>query len=113
MSESKFNVDYFIEKLGKVPTEKWIARQLQREEDCGCVQFHCGVRYKIGPRGSAQGYAQTDESDALGELLRPILPDALRPHQEINDLGWIAGLLQPTPKERIMAALAVIKSQTV
>lgn len=93
----KFTVDYFIEKFGAIPDDRWITGNLHYDGKC-CVYGHCGMRNGI--------CGNTPESRALYELMLTV--DGVYPIQ-VND-GKNPRYTQPTPRARILAALADIKA---
>jgi hypothetical protein len=94
---SKFTVDYFITKFEAIPEEKWCSGH--HEDDIGrhCAAGHCGERDDI----------HTDESQALCDLIpyRPFWGGVAQINDGLNDRYQ-----QPTPKQRILAALRDIKA---
>lgn len=92
-----YTVDYFIDKFEKIPEDKWIMGELYTENGY-CAFGHCGSR----------GLTHTDESNGLIKLFSENL---YRCHViPIND-GKDELYQQPTPKQRILAALYDIKKQ--
>ncbi len=81
-----YNRDYFIAKFEAIPDEKWTTGVFVHGDRC-CALGHCGPNI---------GY-YTPEAFALSSMLG---------HQAsfIND-GFDSRYLQPTPKQRILAAL--------
>lgn len=92
----EYNVDFFIDKFSKIPERKWIIGSYGSNDDGPhCAYGHCGARdipFYIG-----------NEAMALAKLF----VGKLQPH-EVND-GKDPVYQQPTPKERILAALYDIK----
>jgi hypothetical protein len=88
----QYTVDYFIKKFEAIPEDKitgsiwWSA-----ESNCGCAHGHCGVRYEKG---------ETEESRGLLVFL---------PLASAITVGTHSRYQQPTPKQRILAALYDIK----
>jgi len=87
----KYDKNYFISKFEAIPEDRWITRDLADDAGRCCAFGHCGVRHvEPGPNDS-------EEADALAALLQ---------HRTalIND-GDTEEYQQPTPKQRILAAL--------
>lgn len=78
------NAQYFIEKFSAIPEEQWCVLQLTDEQGRHCVYGHCGSDYM-------------PEGNALGKILD-------FQTSFIND-GEHSQYQQPTPKQRILAAL--------
>ena len=81
---------YFIAKFEAIPEDKWITEDFIDERGC-CALGHCGFDFGI----------ETDEGTDLALLLKWHL--AVVPSR-IND-GRDLRYQQPTPKQRILAAL--------
>ena len=95
MTKPTYNADYFIAKFEAIPEEKWTTLTYH-EGDKSCALGHCGRT--IG--------GCTQESRALGDLFEKHglwVPD-------VND-GCDSRYPQPTPKQRILAALRDIKAK--
>lgn len=84
-----YDISYFITKFEAIPEELWCTGKLAIYEQ-RCVLGHCGV---VG----YASYDLTPEALTLAQCL-PICPQA------INDFRTPA-YPQPTPKQRILAAL--------
>lgn len=95
-TSNQFSVTYFIKKFEAIPEERWHVRAFSNMDGTKlCALGHCRWHKQIG--GS-------DEGNELIAALRSIgKPDS------IND-GIIGAYLQPTPKQRILAALYDIKA---
>lgn len=96
----EYNVDYFINKFEAIPEE---------EIKVGSIENHCSLWHC-----KCEDYVHiTEEAQSLIKLLSPLVPAGhlliARPVWEIND-GISENYLQPTPKQRILAALYDIKS---
>lgn len=91
-----YDVDYFIKKFEAIPEELWIMCYAFIDGKC-CALGHCGVRE------NNSSYTETDESSAISSLFgsRTMV-------WKIND-GADYKYRQPTPKQRILAALYDIK----
>jgi hypothetical protein len=115
----KYNVDYFIKKFEAIPETKWITTYLNLE-DAYCALGHCGVT-----DNDLNGHSfPCGEPSALCSLLKNHINydsakkrlgyddyEELRPLQIvyfIND-NLHPDYDQPTPKQRILAALYDIK----
>lgn len=106
-----YDVNYFINKFEAIPEEKWLPNQF------GCAYTHCG-QY-------GEGYK--DEAPALSKLFETLHP--LSKNQIKRDIegsryhgwSWLVAVIndnncmndtpykQPTPKQRILAALYDIR----
>jgi hypothetical protein len=105
--ENKFTVDYFIEKFSKIPDKNWCTQYLLSSLGKSCALGHCGVRSN---NIIAFGGIEHEEGSALAKILAPVsMQDAeYSVVYEIND-GHNYNYKQPTPKQRILAALYDIK----
>lgn len=105
-----YNVDYFINKFKTIPEHKWIKGNFERNGNY-CANGYCGVtnaNYKTPP----------DEAMALAKILQPLRTESWSAFGadvpifsvtvNIND-GFAPDYPQPTPKQRILAALYDIK----
>ena len=99
-----YDVDYFILKFEAIPEERWLSRHF-RMGDKACVMGHCDFYNK-----------ERDELERLfgtySHLFTPLnwLKNGNRwPEQAINN-GDDPLYQQPTPKQRILAALYDIKN---
>ncbi len=92
-----YTVDYFIEKFSAIPETKWCINR--RENDLGqrCAHGHC-YSGSVGENGSVEK-ALSKLSKELGYKV------GLAPINNGDDERY----QQPTPKQRIMAALYDIK----
>ena len=88
----EYNVSYFIEKFSAIPSEMWLINDYERNGS-KCAFGHCGMR----DNNSLQSIP---EATAFAK----ILPKAI----VINDRES-SEYQQPTPKQRILAALYDIK----
>lgn len=90
-----YDVDYFLNKFEAIPEEKWKTNSWKDSGDGRmCAHGHCG-------RGKD---ALSQESLSLNRILGfKVIA--------IND-GWDERYQQPTPKQRILAALMDIKAMT-
>lgn len=91
-----FTVKHFINKFEAIPEDKWNMYDYYDPTDKSirCALGHCG-QYSDNFRT-----VYTDESIALKKLLPNII--------DINE-GDVENFQQPTPKQRILAALNDIK----
>jgi len=90
---NKFDVNYFIKKFEAIPEELWAINSFQDELGRYCALGHCG--YGLN--------AETSEGATLNKLLGWVTI-------AIND-GRHKKYPQPTPKQRILAALHDIKEK--
>lgn len=102
-----YTVDYFIQKFEAIPEGQWCTGQMEDIRGLKCANGHCGL---------VASYQPNEEALALVEILRPLKrtnrasfpDDVLDVTACIND-GLTAEYPQPTPKQRILAALYDIK----
>lgn len=94
--EMNYNVNYFIKKFEAIPEEMWLAGGLGDNGGRRCALGHC--------HADALSSKATKESSLLMVLLKFRAP-------EIND-GEDERYQQPTPKQRILAALNDVKNET-
>jgi hypothetical protein len=100
-----YDVNHFIKKFKSIPEEKWITDKLQDGEGRCCAQGHCGVgRHDLSNLRSIPG----TEAYALVELFG-VIDDGYR-IAFINN-GDDPNYQQPTPKQRVLAALYDLKRQ--
>ena len=105
---TKYTVDYFIEKFSAIPDEKWIVGDYADDRGCCCALGHCGYRFIGGSIFNPVNTGGTDEGAALSRLFDehhlsvPLVNDQIEARYQ-----------QPTPKARILAALADIKAKGV
>jgi hypothetical protein len=90
MLNPQYNKRYFLEKFKAIPESKWCVDNFTNFNGQRCALGHCG----------AGTHNATDESFAL----RCLLPCSVA---AIND-GEVARFHQPTPKQRIIAALELL-----
>ena|ERR1700733_9702192 len=100
-------VDDFIAKFEAIPEEMWITDSFRSPDGARCALGHCGADMICDPAGVIT--TTTPESLALNELFR-IHIGVLAEH--VNDKrDGFKRYLQPTPKQRILAALRDIKAK--
>lgn len=116
MKNEIYNVDYFINKFEAIPEEKWCTGDFNLIDINGnityCANGLCGVYF------NKQEYIvyKTGEALALAEILSQLKITCDHTYKDpiyattaiIND-GHTAEYQQPTPKQRILAALYDIK----
>jgi hypothetical protein len=90
-----YDVDYFIAKFEAIPEDEWCVGHFISMDGTKCALGHCGD----------EGTGDSPEANALGCLF-PYLGDVIN----IND-GRHSDYPQPTPKQRILAALNDIKKK--
>ena len=107
---SKFDVDYFINKLEAIPDELWATGAI-RDDITGacCVLGHCGVKNvkdasELPERDKMYGWLMTDEAYALADLITGGSVDKL---WQLNDR--YDDTKAKTPKERILNRLKEVK----
>jgi hypothetical protein len=96
----KYNIDYFIERFKAIPDEKWTVNE--REDRLGrrCAHGHCyDGKLDVG----------------LGCLREDALSKICMKGLKVDGIGYInngsdARFTQPTPKERVLAALEFCKT---
>lgn len=93
--EQKFTVDYFIDKFSKIPEENWCTGMFTIGS-AHCAYGHCGLGWDT---------SFTEESVALADLFIKIRATIIN----VNDAIDYNPYQQPTPKQRILAALYDIK----
>lgn len=91
---------YFIEKFEAIPEEKWTVGEYEDGGRC-CALGHCGVR---------AGHPLTPEEDALTMLFLKADAENTLIVSRVND-GFDPRYPQPTPKQRILAALRDIAAK--
>lgn len=107
----EYTVDYFIEKFSKIPEELWY--------DGGLLHFN-GKRCAYGLCGLTPFQEPSKECRALSDIFQKAFPQFNKKTYSHNlsgvvisindDVGSLIGLYQqPTPKQRILAALYDIK----
>ena len=95
---SAYTVDYFIEKFEEIPEHMWIIRTF-RDPFCRCCAYgFCGV---------GESSKTTEEAKQLQKLFS----EEMLLVTTINDCET-QQFPQPTPKQRILAALNYIKNKT-
>lgn len=90
-----YDVNYFIEKFEAIPEEKWCVGDFVVGDKC-CAFGHCGV---------TKGTLDSPESIALSRIVKDT-----RRFIMLND-GDHQLYRQPTPKQRVLAALRDIQFQ--
>lgn len=93
---SEFTVDYFISKFEAIPEERWCTDLYEGSNGTHCALGHCGV---------VEADGGTEEAQALINLIPGNIV-------LIND-GLDIKFPQPTPKQRILAALRSIKEKAL
>jgi hypothetical protein len=93
-----YNVNYFIKKFEAIPEGRWTKGDYIDEEGCMCALGHCGYR-----GSDSHIFRISDEGAALNSLLKYRTPG-------IND-GSDERYDQPTPKQRILAALKDVANE--
>lgn len=109
----KYTVDYFINKFEAIPEERWTECYFSDGSKC-CANGHCGIR---------SSNQSTEEALTLREVFKNLFVTVASGEKfwepayqdgfslvaaNVND-GRTAQYQQPTPKQRILAALYDIK----
>lgn len=118
--DNQFTVDYFIDKFSAIPENKWTQRKLY-SQDMSCSLGHCKVT-ENDFNYDLMTFEGTDEAKALISLFSTLsisICGRQKPNAcsfsnysfnvtYVND-GDADQYPQPTPKQRILAALNDIK----
>lgn len=91
-----FTVDYFIAKFEAIPEEKWCT---------GVFENHVGQKCALGLCGGGITNPEATEAYALTEIFE----DNRLNITSVNDSKRQKKYHQPTPKQRVLAALRDIK----
>lgn len=111
----KYDVDYFIAKFEEIPEELWCV--YSQSESVGNKIQHCAYGWCLpNPKyNKTQGGERTEEGKKLHELINtlPILTPALGNYNAVAPInnGDYDEYQQPTPKQRILAALYDIREK--
>jgi hypothetical protein len=106
----KYDVAFFIEKFEKIPEYKWTVNEFERDGKC-CAQGHCGVDlFNCCEIFMASSSKDLPESWKEGYYLLKVFEKAPLPVWEINNKKSDV-YPQPTPKQRVLAALYDIKAK--
>lgn len=97
-----FTVDYFIKKFEAIPEEKWMVGEFKDNEGRFCALGHCGQRMGMSCNEIP------DESWTLRSLFAWTMNRFSVTN--IND-GKDYNYQQPTPKQRVLAALYDVKNK--
>lgn len=97
-----YDVDYFIKKYKSIPEEKWCIESRLTEDGRRCAHGHCYI-------GEADFLAQNKEENALIEIAENYKSITGGVGFATINNGWDEKYKQPTPKQRILAALYDIK----
>lgn len=101
--ETIYNVDFFINKFEAIPENKWCIEQRFDHAGRRCAHGHCST-LQAEDAGRA-----TKEESALIEIAKSNICDY--GFANINN-GYDKRYPQPTPKQRILAALYDIKGNS-
>jgi hypothetical protein len=104
----KYDVDYFLAKFSAIPEDRWTTGSIGISDlsPRKCALGHCGVNsYSL----------ITDEALALAKLLKQVIELDFRYSNEFDRVWFLNdstrhGYTQPTPKQRVLAALRDIKA---
>lgn len=106
-----YTVDYFIKKFEAIPKNQWTTAMFVNTKDGSkCAGGHCG----LSPSQNC-----TEEAIALAKLLEPLKKTLINGNPGYDDVifdnittindGQAKEYSQPTPKQRILAALNDVK----
>lgn len=98
METTIYNVDYFIAKFSAIPEEKWFIGDYHSNDGKSCALGHCNHHHE---RPNIEGVK-------LHELFKELY--GFIQVADVND-GKREEYKQPTPKQRILAALYDIKAK--
>jgi hypothetical protein len=88
---TQYTRDYFIAKFEAIPEELWTTGEFKEGEKC-CAFGHCGVNLDCCHNEESEGLIRLMLQ--LGEFVVTAINDGEHPDYQ-----------QPTPKQRILAAL--------
>lgn len=99
MNSEIYTVDYFIKKFEAIPDNKWVTGHFMQEDGKRCAIGHC-----VGPENQLPALIMLFNNNITASVV------------QVNDMGraYHNGPIlypQPTPKERILAALYDIKAK--
>lgn len=117
--QTVYNVNYFISKFSAIPEDKWAVGALRNSNGQMCANGHCGAKGGI-TLGQSAFINTTDESVALQRIFSPLQIPISHGARMAELQGYSAKAAsvnngecslypQPTPKQRILAALADAK----
>lgn len=105
----KYTVDYFIKKFEAIPEEMWISG-IFFQNGKSCANDHCGMRLNL-----LEQEIITTEAQGLQKVFSALPINVTDPSYGYSEKavhvnnGWSNEYKQPTPKQRILAALYDIK----
>jgi len=116
-----YDVNYFIKKFEAIPEDLWLVGSLMNDKGQRCAQGHCGIQTNSF---TSKIYIGNPEADSLIEMFGRLditIREGQKPKKAseygkkynfnvtyVND-GDCDQYQQPTPKQRILAALYDIK----
>ena len=97
----KYDIDYFIAKFSAIPEEKWCTGKFMNDTGQCCALGFCLPGYK--------GTAELDEENNTEFLSIQTIFGKIK-YKDITDINdrRSVGFKQPTPKQRVLAALEFI-----
>ncbi len=107
--KNKYTVDYFIDFLSAIPEEKWTDNGITSLDENGNMQ-HCVLGH-VGAKVTGPGACK-----AAAGLYRLFKRLEMYPYEANDASTWNYGgsnqyhLLGDTPKQRVLAALELIKA---
>jgi len=109
METTRYTIDYFINKFSAIPEELWCTGDFQ-DGNKFCAQGHCGLKIETRElvwHSPIIVKGPLAEVSALWHLFKNRI--YMCPGTVNN--GWEYTYQQPTPKQRILAALYDIKAK--
>lgn len=107
--ETIYDVNYFIKKFSPIPEDEWTVCIQQNELGQRCAFGHCMPKSEKVKGYMYHGYGDTTKE---GKVLGSMFFFYLKRHPpEVNN-GYVNDYQQPTPKQRILAALYDIYEKT-
>lgn len=104
-----YTVDYFIKKFEEIPEENWVIGEFRNDNGC-CAQGHCGMNsFNANHVWDNHDVSNTPthlhEAHALFWMFKSILCIGVADVNNFESEEYP----QPTPKQRVLAALCDIK----
>lgn len=97
-------INFFIEMFSAIPEEKWIEHEYINSNHCACALGHC-ILYDRETLANELIYSN---SSPTAQRLRDLFRRYNCTPNDVND-GFDRDFQQPTPKQRVLAALEHFK----